>query len=62
LISVVFIASPSFAANDLLRLHCLVASAAFGVQEAEEFLQGVGIGGVPKKCAFTPNLNKLFVL
>ena len=39
-----------------------VAGAAFGVEEAEEFLKGISVGGVPEVGAFAPDADEAFVL
>jgi hypothetical protein len=36
---------------DVLRFKGFIASAAFGVKELQQFLQGFGVGGVTKECA-----------
>ena len=48
--------------NDVLWLDGLVASAAFGVEELQEFLQGGGVGGVTKKRALAPDLDQALIL
>ena len=48
--------------GDRLGADRLVAGAALGVEEAEKFLQGSGVCGVPQESTFTPNLHQVLVL
>src|SRR5947199_10101078 len=45
-----------------LRLNRLVAGAAFGIEEAEQLPQCVGIGRIPEIGAFPAHLHEVFVL
>ena len=56
-----FWTKPLFAAKNLVGFDCLIACAALGVQEAEEFLQGFGIRGIPEKSSFPSDPNQIFV-
>ena len=48
--------------NDVLELDGLVASAALGVEELQEFLQSGRVGGVSKEGTFTLDFNQAFIL
>jgi hypothetical protein len=48
--------------NDFVRLYGFVTSAALGIKELQEFLQGIGVCGVTKKCAFTLHFHQVFGL
>jgi hypothetical protein len=45
--------------NDLLGLHGFVASATFGIQKLEKFLQRVGVCGIAEKSAFSLNMHQV---
>src|SRR6202043_2641234 len=44
-----------FAACDALRLNGFVAGAALGIQEAQQFRQGLGIRRIAQERAFAPH-------
>src|SRR5579872_764517 len=46
--------------NNALRFERLVASAAFGVEELQQFLQGLSVGGVAEKRAFAFHVDETF--
>src|SRR3954447_23958837 len=48
--------------EDGLRLNRLVAAAAFGIEEAEQLPQRVGVGRIPEIGAFPAYLHEVFVL
>src|SRR5271157_5334645 len=48
--------------NDLFRFDCLVAGAALGIKETEQFLQRLSIGGVPQEGAVAADLHQAFIL
>src|SRR3982750_4345066 len=48
--------------EDGLRLNRLVAGAAFGIEEAEQLPQRVGVGRIPEIGAFPAYLHEVFVL
>jgi hypothetical protein len=56
----VFILKLLFAADDALRFDCFVASAAFGVEEAEEFLKSLRVRG-PEECTVAADGDEFFV-
>src|SRR5579859_402877 len=45
--------------NNALRFEGLVAGAAFGVEELQQFLQGLGVGGVAQKRAFAFHVDQI---
>src|ERR1035437_2683369 len=51
-----------FDGNDGFRLHGLVPGAAFGIEEAEEFLQRSGVGGASQKGACPCHRDEFLVL
>ena len=57
-----FWAKPLFAAKNLVGFDCLIACAALGVQEAEEFLQGFGIRGIPEKSPLALHVHETDLL
>src|SRR5437763_1291222 len=48
--------------DDCCWFNCLVPRAAFGIEEAQQFLKGIRIRGIPQKCALPPYLNQVLVL
>jgi hypothetical protein len=45
-----------------LGFDCLISSAAFGIEELQQFLECYGVGRVPQKGAFTTHVHELFIL
>src|ERR1035437_9466252 len=48
--------------NDVLRFEGLIARAAFGVEELQQFLQSLGVRGVAKERAFALDFDEAFRL
>src|ERR1700733_4984350 len=48
-------------AHNRPRFHCFVASAAFGVQETQQFLKRFRIRRIPEIRAFAAHLDQIFV-
>jgi len=48
--------------DDGFRRHSAGAGAAFFVKKTEELAEGVGAGGIPKKCAFTADVYEADLL
>ena len=46
--------------DDILRFHGLIASAAFGVEELQQFLQSFSISGVTQESALASNVHQVF--
>jgi hypothetical protein len=48
--------------DDILRIHCVISSAAFGVEELQKLLQRFRVSRVPQKGAFAAHLHKFLIL
>src|SRR5580698_6032306 len=48
-------------AHNRPRFHCLVAGAAFGIQETQQFLKRFRIRRIPQIRALSAHLNEVFV-
>src|ERR1700733_5812026 len=62
LMSVVLILAPLLAADDGLRLNSLVTRTALCVEKAQQILEGIRIGRVPKERPFAAHAHQVFVL
>jgi len=54
--------SPIYKAGHILGFDCLIASAAFGIKELQQFLECFRISGVSQKSAFATYVHELFIL